>query len=145
VTEPRYFTLDTIIDGMTAAELGDLYTMGQCYELAVGFNDRYGWPVHLLCDQSHVRYLTTSGSACHAIAQAGPDLFVDIYGIKPLAMFEEEWCLGHRFKLRPKTAKGLARHFSKSWTVDSDIGPGSTTAKVLDALHPQIQRLIGTP
>lgn len=138
-----YFKLNNLVPGFTAEDLGDLYTEGQCYELAVGLNDRYGWPVHLLCDRPRWKYDTTDGSACHAIAQAGPDMFVDIYGIKPLAVFEEEWSLGHHFKLRPKTPRGLARHFEKMWEEITEFHPGTTTAKVLNALAPQIHQMIG--
>lgn len=140
MTKPFYFQLENLTPGYTAEDLGSLYTEGACYELAVGFSDRYGWPVWLISDYSKTRYHSPNhdGASCHAMAQAGPDLFVDIYGGKPLKQYREDWRMPHVFELRAKTVKGMIRHFENTWYETAEIGPGSTTASVLDALHRQL-------
>jgi len=138
-----YFSLDGLIPKHTASDLFDLYTEGQCYELAVGFNDRYGWPVHILSSVNQTKYYQNvlhgpDAATCHVVAQAGPGLFVDISGGRTAELFMEEWSLPNFFQLRAKTPKGLARHFERLWDMGTEIHVGSTTASILDALHHQI-------
>lgn len=122
-------------------EIVSYFTEGQCYELAVGLRNRYGWPVWLMGDEQQ-----------HVVVQAGEDRFVDITGVSSKQELLDAWsailCWGNDpvpfVCMRAQSVGGLRRYFAREWLTAVQIGKSTDTGRTIQALEPQI-RALGLP